>query len=392
MTATDTLDDIVALRRDLHAHPELRHEEHRTAGIVAEFLREWDIETHTGIGGTGVVGVVRAGTSPRAVLLRADMDALPMEEENTFGHRSRHAGKMHACGHDGHTAMLLAAARRLRQEGGFDGTVIFAFQPAEEGGYGARAMIDDGLFERFPCDAVFGAHNWPGMPAGSFGACAGPMMAGGSTFKVVITGKGGHAANPHENIDPLIPLFQLGSALQSVVSRNKRAIDAAVLSITRVESGSAFNVTPDIAWLGGTVRTYTDDVTDLIEQRMRDMVHHTAQAHGCTAELEFARGYPALVNSPRETAFALDVLREVVGASNVSEIEPVMPSEDFSYMLNERPGCYVFIGNGDGTHRDAGHGPGPCLLHNTSYDFNDALIPLGAEVWVTLARRYLAAA
>lgn len=392
MTAPDTLDDIVALRRDLHAHPELRHEEHRTAGIVAEFLREWDIETHTGIGGTGVVGVVRAGTSPRAVLLRADMDALPMEEENTFGHRSRHAGKMHACGHDGHTAMLLAAARRLRQEGGFDGTVIFAFQPAEEGGYGARAMIEDGLFERFPCDAVFGAHNWPGMPVGAFGACAGPMMAGGSTFKVTITGKGGHAANPHENVDPLIPLFQLGTGLQSVVSRNKRAIDAAVVSITRVESGSAFNVTPDIAWFGGTVRTYQDNVTDLIEERMRDMVIHTAQAHGCTGELQFERGYPALVNSPRETAFALDVLRDVAGASNVSEIEPVMPSEDFSYMLQKRPGCYIFIGNGDGSHRDAGHGPGPCLLHNTSYDFNDALIPLGTDVWVTLVRRYLAAA
>lgn len=392
MTAPDTLDDIVALRRDLHAHPELRHEEHRTAGIVAEFLREWDIETHTGIGGTGVVGVVRAGTSPRAVLLRADMDALPMEEENTFGHRSRHAGKMHACGHDGHTAMLLAAARRLRQEGGFDGTVIFAFQPAEEGGYGARAMIEDGLFERFPCDAVFGAHNWPGMPVGAFGACAGPMMAGGSTFKVTITGKGGHAANPHENVDPLIPLFQLGTGLQSVVSRNKRAIDAAVVSITRVESGSAFNVTPDIAWFGGTVRTYQDNVTDLIEERMREMVTHTAQAHGCTGELSFERGYPALVNSPRETAFALDVLRDVAGASNVSEIEPVMPSEDFSYMLQQRPGCYIFIGNGDGAHRDAGHGPGPCLLHNTSYDFNDALIPLGTDVWVTLVRRYLAAA
>nr|WP_225591282.1 M20 aminoacylase family protein [Achromobacter sp. ACM01] len=385
------LDEIVALRRDIHMHPELCYEEHRTAKVVADTLRGWGIETHTGIAKTGVVGVIKRGTSDRAIMLRADMDALPMQEENQFEHRSRHDGKMHGCGHDGHTAMLLAAARHLQAEGGFDGTVYLCFQPAEEGGAGGRAMIQDGLFERFPCEAVFGLHNWPGLPAGSIGVCSGPMMAAANGFKITVRGKGGHAAAPQDCSDPVPALFAIGQSLQTILTRSKRPLDAAVLSITQVQAGgSVINVIPNSAWLGGSVRAYSTAVVDLIERRMNEIAGNIAAAHGCEADVFFERRYPALVNTVAETEFCMEVIREVVGEDKAMVIEPAMASEDFAFLLQEKPGCYVFLGNGDGEHRMAGHGLGPCMLHNASYDFNDSLIPAGASYWVRLAQRYLA--
>jgi amidohydrolase len=385
------LDEIVALRRDIHMHPELCYEEHRTAKVVADALRGWGIETHTGIAKTGVVGVIKRGTSDRAIMLRADMDALPMQEENQFDHRSRHDGKMHGCGHDGHTAMLLAAARHLQTAGGFDGTVYLCFQPAEEGGAGGRAMIQDGLFTRFPCEAVFGMHNWPGLPAGSFGVCSGPMMAAANGFKITVKGKGGHAAAPQDCNDPVPALFAIGQSLQTILTRSKRPLDAAVLSITQVQAGgSVINVIPNSAWLGGSVRAYSTDVVDLIERRMKEIAGNIAAAHGCEADVFFERRYPALVNTVAETEFCMEVMRDVVGEDRALVIEPAMASEDFAFLLQEKPGCYVFLGNGDGEHRMAGHGLGPCMLHNASYDFNDSLIPAGASYWVRLAQRYLA--
>ena len=391
MLELSNLDEIVALRRDIHMHPELCYEEHRTAKVVADALRGWGIETHTGIAKTGVVGVIRCGTSDRAIMLRADMDALPMQEENQFDHRSRHDGKMHGCGHDGHTAMLLAAAQHLQTAGGFDGTVYLCFQPAEEGGAGGRAMIQDGLFTRFPCAAVFGMHNWPGLPAGSFGVCSGPMMAAANGFKITVKGKGGHAAAPQDCNDPVPALFAIGQSLQTILTRSKRPLDAAVLSITQVQAGgSVINVIPNTAWLGGSVRAYSTDVVDLIERRMKEIAGNIAAAHGCEADVFFERRYPALVNTVAETEFCMDVMRDVVGADRALVIEPAMASEDFAFLLQEKPGCYVFLGNGDGEHRMAGHGLGPCMLHNASYDFNDSLIPAGASYWVRLAQRYLA--
>ncbi len=391
MLELSNLDEIVALRRDIHMHPELCYEEHRTAKVVADALRNWGIETHTGIAKTGVVGVIKRGTSNRAIMLRADMDALPMQEENQFEHRSRHDGKMHGCGHDGHTAMLLAAAQHLQTAGGFDGTVYLCFQPAEEGGAGGRAMIQDGLFTRFPCEAVFGMHNWPGLPAGSFGVCSGPMMAAANGFKITVKGKGGHAAAPQDCNDPVPALFAIGQSLQTILTRSKRPLDAAVLSITQVQAGgSVINVIPNTAWLGGSVRAYSTDVVDLIERRMKEIAGNIAAAHGCEADVFFERRYPALVNTVAETEFCMEVMRDVVGEDRALTIEPAMASEDFAFLLQEKPGCYVFLGNGDGEHRMAGHGLGPCMLHNASYDFNDSLIPAGASYWVRLAQRYLA--
>ncbi|MFD4836377.1 M20 aminoacylase family protein [Achromobacter sp. NPDC058515] len=391
MLELSNLDEIVALRRDIHMHPELCYEEHRTAKLVADTLRGWGIETHTGIAKTGVVGVIKRGASDRAIMLRADMDALPMQEENQFEHRSRHDGKMHGCGHDGHTAMLLAAAQHLQTGGGFDGTVYLCFQPAEEGGAGGRAMIQDGLFTRFPCEAVFGMHNWPGLPAGSFGVCSGPMMAAANGFKITVKGKGGHAAAPQDCNDPVPALFAIGQSLQTILTRSKRPLDAAVLSITQVQAGgSVINVIPNTAWLGGSVRAYSTDVVDLIERRMKEIAGNIAAAHGCEADVFFERRYPALVNTVAETEFCMDVMRDVVGEDRALVIEPAMASEDFAFLLQEKPGCYVFLGNGDGEHRMAGHGLGPCMLHNASYDFNDSLIPAGASYWVRLAQRYLA--
>lgn len=383
--------EITTIRRDIHAHPELRFEEHRTSDLVARSLAQWGIDVQRGLGGTGVVGTIRNGTSGRSIGLRADMDALPIREANTFAHASTHAGKMHACGHDGHTAMLLAAAKYLVQTRPFDGTVNLIFQPAEEGGAGAQRMIDDGLFEKFPCDAVFGMHNWPGIAVGQFGFAPGPMMASGNQFSITVRGKGAHAAMPHQGVDPVFVAVQIVQGLQGIVTRSKKPIDAAVLSVTIIEAGDATNVMPDDARIAGTVRTFDDRVTDHIEQRMRRIAELTAEAHGAQADVQFDRYYPPTVNHAGPSAFAADVAEDIVGAANVfRSVEPTMGSEDFSFMLRARPGCYLWIGNGDGTHRAAGHGLGPCQLHNPSFDFNDALIPIGATFWVRLVERFLA--
>jgi hippurate hydrolase len=380
---------MTALRCDLHAHPELCFEEVRTADVVARKLTEWGIPVHRGLGGTGVVGVIKNGTSPRAIGLRADMDALPMQEANTFGHASRHPGKMHACGHDGHTAMLLAAAQHLTHHRNFDGTVVLIFQPAEEGGGGAREMLRDGLFEKFPVDAVFGMHNWPGADAGQFAVSPGPVMASSNEFKITIRGRGGHAALPHDSLDPVPVACQMVQAFQTIISRNKKPIDAGVISVTMIHAGEATNVIPDSCELQGTVRTFTLEVLDLIEQRMQQIAAHTCAAFEASCEFEFVRNYPPTINSAHEAEFARQVMTDIVGADKVLVQEPTMGAEDFSYMLQAKPGCYSFIMNGDGAHRALGHGGGPCLLHNASYDFNDALIPLGATYWVRLAEAWL---
>ncbi|MEI8029325.1 MAG: M20 aminoacylase family protein [Comamonadaceae bacterium] len=380
---------IASIRRDIHAHPELCFEEVRTADVVANKLAEWGIETHRGMGTTGVVGIIKSGTSERAIGLRADMDALPMQEFNTFGHASQHVGKMHACGHDGHTAMLLAAAQHLAKSRNFDGTVYLIFQPAEEGGGGAREMIKDGLFDKFPMHAVFGMHNWPGSEVGKFAVSPGPVMASSNEFKITIHGKGGHAAMPHNALDPVTVACQLVQAFQTIISRNKKPVDAGVISVTMIHAGEATNVIPDSCELQGTVRTFSLEVLDLIEQRMRQIAQHTCAAFDMHCEFEFVRNYPPTINSAAEAEFARKVMGSIVGEANVSVQEPTMGAEDFSYMLQVKPGCYCFIANGDGAHRESGHGGGPCMLHNASYDFNDEIIPLGATYWVRLAEEWL---
>ncbi|HWW68579.1 MAG TPA: M20 aminoacylase family protein [Duganella sp.] len=378
------------IRRDLHAHPELCYEERRTADVVADKLTEWGIPVIRGLGVTGVVGIIKHGSSPRAIGLRADMDALPMQEVNTFAHASRHPGKMHACGHDGHTAMLLGAAKHLAEHRNFDGTVYVVFQPAEEGGAGARRMIEDGLFEQCPMDAIYGMHNWPGIPSGHLSVVEGPMMASSNEFYLTIKGKGAHAAQPHNSIDPVMVAVQIAQSWQTIISRQKSPLDTAVLSITQIHAGSATNVIPDEAQMVGTVRTFTTPVLDMIEARMGEIARHTAAAFGAEVEYKFRRNYPPLVNHPAETRFAVEVMKEVVGADKVDDnVEPTMGAEDFAFFLQAKPGCYIFIGNGEGGHRDGGHGLGPCVLHNGSYDFNDNLLPVGASYWVRLAEKSL---
>ncbi|MEY3485995.1 MAG: hypothetical protein RLZZ586_1725 [Pseudomonadota bacterium] len=373
---------IAQIRRNIHAHPELRFEENRTAELVAEALSSWGIPVFKGLGKTGVVGRIDGELGPGKMIgLRADMDALPLQEKNTFPHASTHAGKMHACGHDGHTAMLLGAAQYLSNHREFRGSVVFIFQPAEEGGAGAQEMINDGLFEQFPCDAVFGMHNWPGLGEGHFGVTSGPMMASSNE----------HAALPHNSADPVMAGVQIAQALQSIITRNKRPVDAAVISITQFHAGETSNVIPDTAILGGTVRTFTLEVLDLIERRLNEISNQVAGAFDCKASIAFKRNYPPLINHEKETEFASKVMKELVGAERVNlRIDPTMGAEDFAFMLLKKPGCYVFLGNGDGDHRIAGHGMGPCHLHNPSYDFNDALIPVGVNYWVRLAQTYLA--
>ncbi|WP_316904157.1 M20 aminoacylase family protein, partial [Ralstonia mannitolilytica] len=340
--------EIQALRRDIHAHPELCFEEQRTSDLVAAKLTEWGIEVHRGLGKTGLVGIIRNGDG-KSIGLRADMDALPLAEANHFEHRSRHEGKMHACGHDGHTAMLLGAAHYLAKHRNFCGTVHLIFQPAEEGGGGAREMIKDGLFERFPCDAVFGMHNWPGVPVGAFGTRVGPLMASSNEFRITIKGKGAHAALPHNGNDPVFVGAQVVSGLQGIITRNKRPIDTAVLSVTQFHAGDATNIIPNEAWIGGTVRTFSTDVLDLIERRMEEVSKAIAAAYDCTVDFVFHRNYPPTVNTEAETQFAAEVMRELVGAENVdASIDATLGAEDFSFMLQERPGCFAFIGNGDG--------------------------------------------
>ena len=383
--------EIAAIRRDIHAHPELRFEEVRTADVICAALDRWGIPYERGLGTTGIVATVRNGTSDRAVGLRADMDALPMTEHNRFDHASTTPGKMHACGHDGHVAMLLAAAKHLAKNRRFDGTVYLVFQPAEEGGGGAREMIKDGIFDRFPMEAIFGAHNWPGLKAGQFALRTGPVFASSNEFKIVIRGKGAHGAMPHLGIDPVPVACQLVQGFQTIITRNKRPIDPGVISVTMIHAGEATNVVPDAVEIQGTVRTFTHEVLDLIETRMREMTEGLAAAFGTTAEFEFVRNYPPTINHDAETDFARGVMGGMVGPANVLDFEPTMGAEDFSFFLQEKPGCYFLIGNGEGAHRVAGHGLGPCMLHNPSYDFNDELIPLGGSLWVQLAEAWLAA-
>jgi len=401
MTVIDTIaqraPELAAVRRDIHAHPELCFKEVRTADVVASKLTEWGIPVHRGLGTTGVVGIVKGrdgGACGRAVGLRADMDALPMTELNTFAHASQHPGKMHACGHDGHVAMLLAAAQHLAQHRDFDGTAYLIFQPAEEGGGGAREMVKDGLFDLFPMDAVYGMHNWPGMPVGTFAVSPGPVMASSNEFHITIRGKGSHAALPHNGIDPVPVACQMVQAFQTIITRNKKPVDAGVISVTMIHTGEATNVVPDSCVIQGTVRTFSIEVLDMIEQRMRDIATHTCAAFGATCEFAFKRNYPPTINHPAQAALARRVMEGLVGAPQVLVQEPTMGAEDFSFMLQAKPGAYVFIANGDGAHRagyeGGGHDVGPCMLHNPHYDFNDALIPLGASFWVKLVQAQLA--
>ena len=377
--------ELTALRRDIHAHPELAFEESRTSTLVAERLKSWGIEVHTGLAKTGVVGVIAGKKSgARAVGLRADMDCLPIEETGNVPYRSLSAGKMHACGHDGHTTMLLGAARYLAETRNFSGTAYVIFQPAEEGGGGGEVMIKEGLFKRFPAAEVYAVHNYPGLPAGKIAVRAGPVMAATDEIQIIVRGKGGHAAFPHLAVDPVVVSAQVIGALQTIASRGVDPVDAVVVSICSLQTSQvgAFNVIPDSVKMIGTVRTFRPATRDFAEQRLRLICSKTAEALGGSAEVQYMRGYPATVNSPREAQFAARVGERVFGAGNVvTDFDPVMGGEDFSYMLQERPGAYVFLGQGGG--------PGACFLHNPSYDFNDAVIPLGAGYLAALVEESL---
>ncbi|CAO3407917.1 M20 aminoacylase family protein [Azospirillum largimobile] len=378
-------DDMTAWRRDIHAHPELGFEEVRTSDIVAAKLAEFGIPVHRGLGGTGVVGTLKGlGTgSGRAIGLRADMDALPMPEANDFDHASRYAGKMHACGHDGHTAMLLGAARYLAETRNFDGTVHFIFQPAEEGLGGAKRMIDDGLFRQFDCEQVYGLHNWPELPAGQIAVHPGPVMAAANQFEIHVSGHGAHAAMPHRGIDPVLVSAHIITAAQSLVSRGTNPADSAVVSITVVEAGTAANVIPNGARMLGTMRTFTEENHRRIQEQFARLVSSIAEGLGAKAELRFRPGYPATVNSEEEARVAAAAAARVVGEENVVWAPaPTMAAEDFGYMLKERPGAYIWLGHG-------GHRGPSCRLHNPHYDFNDAILTTGASYWASLVETIL---
>ena len=370
--------DITAWRHDIHAHPELLYDVNRTAGIVADKLRSFGCdEVVTGIGRTGVVGVIRgnrAGEGGRVIGLRADMDALPIQEANDIPYKSTVPGKMHACGHDGHTAMLLGAARSLAETRNFNGTAVVIFQPAEEGGAGGKAMVQDGLMERFRVEEVYGMHNYPGLPVGQFALRAGPLMAAADRVTIDIEGRGGHAARPHVSIDTVLVGAQIISAIQSIVSRNVDPLEAAVISICVFQAGTTDNVIPQTAQLRGTARSLTPKVRDLLEARLQQVVTGTAQLYGATAKLTYRRDYPITRNHERQTAFAASVAAQVAGRERVDdEVAPVMGAEDFSFMLEARPGAFIFVGNG----ASAG-------LHHPAYDFNDETIPFGTSYWVKL--------
>jgi hippurate hydrolase len=375
--------ELTAIRRDIHAHPELGFEEERTSTIVAQKLKEWGCEVTTGIGKTGVVGTIRVGNNPRAIGLRADMDALPMDELNTFDHRSQHKGRMHACGHDGHTAMLLGAAKYLAATRNFDGTVHLIFQPAEEGRGGAEAMVKDGLFQKFPCEIIFGMHNRPKLDVGKFAIRSGPQMAGGGLFDIHITGKGAHGARPETGIDPVIIATQIISALQSVVSRNVAPLDSAVISVTQMHSGDAYNVIPQEAVLRGTIRAFRKETMALIKERIETISSGIAATLGGSAKADVRIAFPPLVNDKDAVKFIADVAAEIVGPENMNREGPfVMASEDFSYMLEQVPGAFINIGNGGGE--------GGCEVHNPSYDFNDEALTLGSTLWARVVETRLA--
>ena len=369
--------EITAIRRDFHQHPELLFDVQRTAGVVERKLKEWGVdEVVGGIGRTGVVGVIRGrdSGSGKVIGLRADMDALPIHEETNLEHRSTVAGKMHACGHDGHTAMLLGAAKYLAETRDFDGTAVVIFQPAEEGGAGGKEMCDEGLMERFGVQEVYGLHNMPGLPVGRFAIRKGPMMAAADRFHIKIEGRGGHAARPHDTKDPLIAAVQLVSALQTIASRNADPLDSVVLSVTALNAGEAYNVIPQHAEIKGTVRTLTKSMQDMVEARMHAIVNGVMAAFDMKVDFEYHRGYPVTFNHAGQTDFVTSATKQVFGSDAIdTDIQPMMGSEDFSYMLEERPGAYIFMGNGD----SAG-------LHNPAYEFDDAAIPVGVAYWASL--------
>jgi len=378
--------ELAELRHDIHAHPELAFEERRTADLVAAKLAGWGIDVHRGLAKTGVVGTIRGrkSTSGRAVGLRADMDCLPMHETGDVPYKSRHEGRMHACGHDGHTTMLLGAAKYLAETRDFDGTAYLIFQPAEEGGGGGDVMVKEGLFEKFPADEIYAVHNWPGLPPGKIAVRPGPMLAATDRFDIRLRGRGGHAALPHLAADPVVASAQVISALQTISSRNLNPVDALVVSVCSMSTSQvgAFNVIPDAVNLLGTVRTFRPETRDLAERRIKEVAAGVAQGLGVSAEVTYMRGYPATVNSPREAEFAAQVGEAVFGAGNVvRDHEPTMGGEDFSYMLQARPGAYVFLGQGG---VELG-----CMLHNPNYDFNDAVIPLGAGYLASLVEAAL---
>ncbi|MGE5386188.1 MAG: M20 aminoacylase family protein [Betaproteobacteria bacterium] len=376
------LAELAALRRDIHAHPELAFQETRTADIVAAELEHYGLEVHRGLAKTGVVGVLRAGSGQRMIGLRADMDALPLAEMNEFPHQSRHLGRMHACGHDGHTAMLLGAARHLAANPDFDGAVAFIFQPAEESEGGAAVMVEDGLFQQFPVEAVFGMHNWPGLPVGQLAVMPGPVMAGTCAFEISIRGRGCHAGMPNQGIDTIVTGSQLVQALQTVVSRNLHPCDAAVVSVTQFHAGEAWNILPEETILRGTIRTFKPEVQALVESGIERLCVGIGAANGATITIHFDHRYPPTVNSAREAEFCRQVAVEVLGAEQVvTETLPSMGAEDFAYMLREKPGCYVWLGNGPGT--------GGCTLHNPHYDFNDEILAVGVSYWAGLVHRAL---
>jgi amidohydrolase len=382
--AADLQADIQAWRRDIHEHPELGYQERRTSAFVAERLREFGCdEVATGLGGTGVVGIIKgrkAGgqSGVKSIGLRADMDALPIEEATGLAYASKTSGKMHACGHDGHTAMLLGAARYLAETRNFAGEAIVIFQPAEEGGAGAAAMIKDGLFERFRIDQVYGMHNMPGIPVGSFAIRPGPIMASTDAVNIHIEGRGGHAARPHLSIDSVMVGAQLITALQSIVSRSVDPLESAVVSMCEFHAGNARNVIPQTAEIRGTVRTLTAEVRTLAEKRVRDVVEGTARVTGAKIDLEYVPGYPVVVNHAAQTEFATEIAKEVAGGGNVREVPPLMGGEDFAYMLEQRPGAFIFCGNGD----SAG-------LHHPAYNFNDDAIVFGTSYWIKLVENTL---
>jgi amidohydrolase len=380
---------LTAIRRDIHAHPELCFKEQYTSDLIATTLAGWGIPVHRGLGKTGVIGVIE-GRGDRAIGLRADIDGLPVTEQNAFAHASVHPGRMHACGHDGHTAMLLAAAKYLSAHRNFDGTACLIFQPAEEGGAGAREMMRDGLFQLFPIEAIFGIHNWPGMAVGSFGIRSGAVFASSSEFRIIVRGRGVHAAMPHDGIDPVPAACQIVQALLTIITRNKRPIDSGVISVTMLHAGEATNVVPTSCEIQGTVRTFSLEVLDLIERRMRQICESTCEAFDAGCDFQFVRQYPPTINHDKETQFVRGLLEDLVGEERVRECEPTLGAEDFSFYLLEKPGCYFLIGHGDGGHRHDGHGTGSCMLHSQSYDFNDQLIPLGGAMWVGLVEKWFA--
>jgi len=376
------IDELVALRRDIHAHPEPAFQENRTADIVARELERFGIEVHRGVGKTGVVGVLKAGTGARSIGLRADIDALQLAEQNDFAHRSVYPGFMHACGHDGHAVMLLGAARYLAGYPDFDGTVVFIFQPAEEGEGGAQEMITDGLFQRFPMDSVYGLHNWPGIADGEIAAFAGPVMAGANRFEITLRGRGSHAAMPYLADNVIVAASQLAMALQTVTSHSLHPAEAAVVSVTRFNAGSAWNVLPEQATLRGTIRIFTPEAQDAIEAAITRLTEGTAAAYGANAEIKFMHINAPTINTASEAERCFEVARSILDKDKVRNIcKPSMAAEDFSCMLEQRPGCYVWLGNGSESTGGA--------LHSPSYDFNDEILPVGIAYWVRLTQTLL---